>query len=401
MSTREIIENALQAGGGVLRLSPTWVPREFCIPGKRIKLHPDDYYVLGLERGGIDERWLSSTVHADNGPLTEEDEGLSYVVFEDGSEVKRATLRDAVAEFKGELIGERLWNEYERWPLYSKFFDNKGPLPFHIHHSNEDAALLGQFGKPEMYFFPPQMNNHGGTFPFTFFGLNPSTTKDQLRECLANFEKGDNKILNLSRAHKLVLGTGWDVPPGVLHAPGSLCTYEPQFSSDIFAMYQSVLYGGETVSSDLLWKNCPEDRQGDLDYLLEIVDWDLNLDPEFYENRFMPPVPLADGDEGYSENWICYKSPIASAKELTVHPGQKVTVKDAGAYGFVLVQGHGSINNLPLETPTLIRYGELTYDEYFVTEGAAGNGVVIENKSGLEPLVMLKHFGPANPDLNL
>ena len=55
-------------GKGILRLAPTWVPRSFCIPGKRIKLHPDDYYVLGLERGGIDERWFASTTHADNGP---------------------------------------------------------------------------------------------------------------------------------------------------------------------------------------------------------------------------------------------------------------------------------------------------------------------------------------------
>lgn len=39
-----------------LNLAPTWVPRSFCRPGKRIKLHPDDYYVFGLERGGVDER---------------------------------------------------------------------------------------------------------------------------------------------------------------------------------------------------------------------------------------------------------------------------------------------------------------------------------------------------------
>ena len=41
----------LTEGNGVLRLKPTWVPRSFCRPGKRIKLHPDDYYVLGLEKG--------------------------------------------------------------------------------------------------------------------------------------------------------------------------------------------------------------------------------------------------------------------------------------------------------------------------------------------------------------
>ena len=58
----------LKENKGVLRLTPTWVPRAFCRPGKRIKLHPDDYYALGAARGGIDERWFSSTTHAENGP---------------------------------------------------------------------------------------------------------------------------------------------------------------------------------------------------------------------------------------------------------------------------------------------------------------------------------------------
>ena len=44
---------ALEQGEGILRLAPTWVPRVFCIPGKRIKLHPADLYSFGAHRGGI------------------------------------------------------------------------------------------------------------------------------------------------------------------------------------------------------------------------------------------------------------------------------------------------------------------------------------------------------------
>ena len=55
----------LKEGEGILRLKPTWVSRSFCRPGRRIKLHPDDYYVLGVERGGIDERWFASTTWAE------------------------------------------------------------------------------------------------------------------------------------------------------------------------------------------------------------------------------------------------------------------------------------------------------------------------------------------------
>lgn len=403
MTNKKITEKAMKKGQGILRLAPAWVPRSFCRPGKRIKLHPDDYYVLGLERGGIDERWFASTTHAENGNGTPDDEGLSYVVTdEEGTE--RVLLRDAVEELKGKIIGDGLWNKYKRWPMFSKFFDNLGPLPHHVHHRNEHAARVGQEGKPEMYFFPAQLNNHGGEFPFTFFGFNPETTQEEVKKSLEDFIKGDNKLLDLSRSYKLTLDTGWDVPPGVLHAPGSLCTYEPQFASDVYAMYQSVLFGGQCVPPSLLWKDTPQDEIGNFDYLIDVMDWEMNIDPDFHKNRFMAPKPVKDVEEmkqeGYIEEWICYRCNLASAKRLTILPGKTVTIKDRAAYGFILLQGHGKCGIWDIETPTLIRYGQLTNDEFFVTEDAAVKGVTICNPSNSEPIVILKHFAE-NPDLKL
>jgi len=402
MNTKQLIRDAFDAGSGILRLAPTWVPRSFCVPGRRIKLHPDDYYILGGIRGGIDERWLSSTTPAENGPLTGEHEGLSQVVHENHGKTTQFLLRDAVDELQGELIGPRIWNEHRSWPMYSKFFDNMGPLPHHVHHNDEKAALVGQKGKPEAYYFPPQLNNHGGDYPYTFIGLAPGTTKAQIRECLVNFTKGDNKITNYSQAYRLEPGTGWDVPPGLLHAPGSLCTYEPQKASDVFAMYQS-LVNEAIIPEELLWKCTPEDRLGDFDELIDVLDWDLNLDPNTMQNRFMAPLPVREEAEmnaaGYSEKWICYKSDAFSAKELTVFPGATVTIHDAAAYGMIMMQGHGKMGTWDIETPALIRYGQLTYDEYFVSEPAAQAGVTITNLSKTDPIVMLKHFGPGNPDL--
>jgi len=403
MTTTALLQSAMDQGQGILRLSPTWVPRSFCVPGRRIKLHPDDYYALGGVRGGIDERWFASTTPADNGPLTSLNEGLSHVVFTDGAETRQALLRDAVSELQGALIGERLWDEYGCWPMYSKFFDNKGALPHHVHHCDEHAALVGMRGKPEAYFFPPQVNNYGADFPYTFFGLEPGTTKAQVRECLVNFVKGDNKLTNLSRAYRLEPGTGWDVPPGVLHAPGSLCTYEPQRASDVFAMYQS-LVGDQIIPEELLWKNTPPEKLGDFDHLIAVLDWEQNVDPSFVANHFMRPQPVRPvaqmQAEGYVENWICYRSDAYSAKELTILPGRTVTVTDAGAYGLIMMQGHGTLGPWDIETPALIRFGQLTHDEYFVSEAAARAGVVISNPSATDPIVMLKHFGPGNADLD-
>ena len=404
MEKTSLAEKALDQGKGILRLAPTWVPRSFCVPGRRIKLHPDDYYVLGGQRGGIDERWLSSTTPAKNGPLTGKNEGLSAIVFKDGTQEKQFLLKDAIDELKGELIGARLWKEYGSWPMYSKFFDNMGPLPHHIHHNDEHAKLIGQLGKPEAYYFPPQLNNHGGDFPYTFFGIAPGTTKAQIRECLVNFTKGDNKITNYSSAYRLEPGTGWDVPPGTLHAPGSLCTYEPQKASDVFAMYQS-LVNEAIIPEELLWNGTPKDRVGDYDQLMEVIDWELNVDPNFMANHFMRPKPVRSAEEmkteGYIENWICYKSHAYSAKELTVMPGARVTIKDNAAYGIIMMQGHGKMGVWDVETPALIRYGQLTNDEFFISEKAAREGVSIVNTSSTDPIVMLKHFGPGNPDLKL
>ena len=397
MNVQALANRALDQGKGVLRLTPTWVPRSFCIPGRRIKLHPNDYYALGAERGGIDERWFSSTTPADNGPLTSKNEGLSHIAVEDGSSTELFLLRDAVEELKGRLLGDTLWDAHKCWPMYSKFFDNQGALPFHIHHNDEFAARVNAKGKPEAYYFPPQLNNHGGDFPYTFMGLNPGVTKEQLRDTLVQFINGDNRITDLSSAYALKPGTGWDIPPGILHAPGSMCTYEPQKASDVFAMYESVAHD-KVIPEELLWKDTPKDEVGNFDYLVDVVDWQANVDPNFAANHFMDPIPVSDLEamrsEGYEDRWICYRSESYSAKELTILPGAKVNIEDASAYGLIVLQGHGKLGAWDIETPSIIRYGQLTHDEYFVSEAAAKEGVTIENPSKCDPIVMLKHFGP-------
>jgi hypothetical protein len=46
----------------------------------------------------------------------------------------------------------------------------------------------------------------------------------------------------------------------------------------------------------------------------------------------------------------------------------------------------------------MIRFGEMTEDELFISYEAAVQGVIFENTSPKEPLVALRYFGPnANP----
>jgi hypothetical protein len=103
-------------------------------------------------------------------------------------------------------------------------------------------------------------------------------------------------------------------------------------------------------------------------------------------------------EQGYREVWVTYGTEFYSAKELTVLPKQTVTIADAEAYGVIVTQGHGRLGKQTVSTPSMIRFGQMTEDEYFVTAAAAQAGVVVENHSSTDPLVMLKHFGPGNPD---
>ena len=104
-----LVRQALEAAEGILRLAPTWVPRSFLMPGRRIKLAPQDIYALGAHRGGIDERWFASTTPAANENRAP-DEGLSYVVHEG----KRAfTLREAVELEGAALVGPAIWEQVQ------------------------------------------------------------------------------------------------------------------------------------------------------------------------------------------------------------------------------------------------------------------------------------------------
>jgi hypothetical protein len=392
-----MITQAFEQGEGILRLTPTWVPRVFCIPGKRIKLHPADYYAFGAHRGGIDERWFASTTKADNGPLTSPDEGLSHVAAGEVGKEVQVLFSDVVADLGPQLLGEAMWREYGQWPMYSKFFDNRGPLPHHLHQRPEHAALVGMEGKPESYYFPVQLNNYGAEFPHTYFGLEPGTTPAQVRRCLETWNLGDNRITDLSKAYRLEPGTGWFVPAGVLHAPGSYCTYEPQWASDVFAMFQS-LVSEVPIDWSLLVKNVPAERQADLDFLVSLIDWEANTVADFKARYFRPPMPVAPVEEmqaaGYIENWISYGNPFFAAKELTILPGRSATIVDSGPYGMILMQGHGRMGVWDIDTPALIRFGQMTSDEFFVSAQTAQSGVKITNPSQSDPLVMLKHFGP-------
>ena len=393
-SAREL----LQAGEGILHLYPTWVPRPFNEPGRRLRLHPDDYFAFGMQRGAITERWIASVKGADNGPGTTENEGMSYVVADEKSDEK-VLLRDIVEELGAELIGQELIDKYGTWPTYTKFFDNNKPLFHHVHLMKKDAELIGAVEKPECYYFPIQYNSgQMGRLPLTYFGFDPSTTKEQVMECLKNYNVRDTRITELSRGYRIKLGTGWYTPAGVIHAPASVLTYEPQWNADTNSIFENVTMG-EVNAPHFLTDCLPEGRKDDFDLLIGQLDWEECTRPDYKEKYYREPKLKEGSPAGVTEKWVTYANPYVAAKEVTIDPGCCAVISEPAAHDVIFIQGHGTFGKFKCETPTLLRFGQKSADEFFISEEAAKKGIKVVNGSDVEPLVFLQHFANNHPDV--
>ena len=165
-NTKSLVEGTLADTGGLLRLAPCWVPRSFLQPGLRIKLHPDDLYAYGLNRGGIDERWFASTTPAANENRAP-DEGLSYCVVGN----KRFTLQQAVADCGATLIGKSIWKQIQEVARVLEVLRQHGPDP--APHAPERQA--GETGRPGgqagVLLFPAAAQQRRQQFPLHVHGL--------------------------------------------------------------------------------------------------------------------------------------------------------------------------------------------------------------------------------------
>lgn len=391
------VRKVFERGKGVLHLMPTWVPRGFNEPGKRLRLHPDDYFALGMERGGICERWLGSLAKALNGPKTGKTEGMSYVL-EDAAVKSTRLFKDYVDELGSDLIGEQLMENYGTWPTFAKLYDYDKPLFHHLHLTEEMANKIGMHGKPEAYYFPIQYNSaYLGRFSLTYFGFDPSTTKEQVMDCLKNYDLKDTRITELSRAYRIQLGTGWYTPAGVIHAPASLVTFEPQWNSDVNTIMENVTMG-EVNPHHMLTDCAPEDERDNLEAIFNQIDWEESTRPDYKETYFRVPKVKSETTEAI-EKWVAYANEWVAAKEVTIMPGQTYTLTDQACYCAIVVQGHGTFGGFECEAPELVHYGDITGDEYFVSETSAKKGIKIKNTSSYQPLVLLQNFANNNPEV--
>ena len=211
-----------------------------------------------------------------------------------------------------------------------------------------------------------------GAHPETFLGVLPSIVENEEYDILLPYlvDWDSDLILRHSVAYLQVVDEGFHVPSGVLHAPGSALTIELQEDSDVFAMLQAVV-GGTAISKELLWKDVrPEDRErmGER-FILELIDWEENGDPYFYENHHLSPR-LIEGSRTRSgeEYWIYYNTTKFSGKKLVVRPGCSYVTRDRGVYNLLIWSGSGGYGGADVQG------GDPTRDELLVTYDRAVRG---------------------------
>ena len=240
---------------------------------RTLKLDPRDLYALGAHRGGIDERWFSSTTPADNGPGTPEDEGLSYIAFDShGSGGRKILLREAIETLGDEFLGADVMSRYGGWNVLCKFFDNLGPIPHHMHQMEEHAAKVGRKGKPEAYYFPPQYNFKGNNFPTPSWALSPARRPTTY----AGASNAGTRATTASSTTRRP--TSSSPEPAGMSRPGAA---RARFARDLRATGQlgrlrdvSVHGRRPRRALDLLVKDVPPENHQDLDYIIGMLDWD-------------------------------------------------------------------------------------------------------------------------------
>ncbi|RLI35032.1 hypothetical protein DRO55_05720 [Candidatus Bathyarchaeota archaeon] len=371
------LNKELDSNGGILRLEPAFVARTF-YPGLG-RLGLEDYYV-SPERGWICERWLASSVEADN-PVKVPGEGLSFISFKTGG--VRLTLRDALKLCPGRLLGDKYAREHgNRFGVLTKVLDIGSPIPWHIHAREEDARRYWNMnGKEEAYYFLNVEDR--GPLPYSHLAMHPDVTRDDLLPILKRWN--DDKVLDLSPAYRLNPGEGFHIFPGVPHAPGTALTFEIQEESDVYNMLQAVC-GGRFIPKDQMLRGLPDEEA-----VVELIDWERSTDPRVYRKYHTTPTRIDDPKlEGRGvEYWIFNpnRSRKFSGKEVRVFPGKTIETVENGAYAVFVWRGEGEVGGVR------VRGGEPGMDELLISAETATEPHKITN-TGREELVLYKIFGP-------
>jgi len=375
-STESLLNRELDATNGILRLRAAFVARDFYPGLGRLGVKK---YRVG-KRGWICERWIASSVRAEN-VYKVENEGLSFIAFSKSR--AKVSFAQSLELIPSRMLGEKYAKEHDnRFGVLTKILDIGVPIPWHIHAREEDAKKYWNMkGKEEAYYFLDSPVR--GPLPYSHIGVHSDVTRDDILPLLKRWN--DDKVLDLSPAYRLNAGEGFHVFPGIPHAPGTALTLELQEESDVYNMLQAYC-NGKILSRDIFLKGLPSEEA-----VVDLIDWEKAKDPYFYNRYHTVPEKVASpGEEEYGVEYWAFNPNRTwkfSGKELRVPPGRAFESRENGAYAILVWKGEGRVGNLR------VKAGDSKLDELFVSYEAAVEPHKIAD-TGRQELVLYKIFGP-------
>lgn len=363
-SSNELRE-LLKRRQGILKLKPMFVPRFYrdCDRLGQKKLRT-------RRAPNIPERWIGSSVEAINPPPLPKG-GLSML-----ADLPSLSLRDAIKAAPREMIGEALLaRDGAEFRVLVKLLDPGDAIPFHVHATDAQVKRMPnhfrghRFGKDEAYYFPRVEPK--GPLPYSHVGLYPGVTKHELFDAV---KKGRDDALEFSPVIYQEYETGFFLPAGVPHSPGTALTLEIQQPSDVYTLLETRAAGREMSPQQI------HPGFKSLDEAFGLIDFKLSEKVGRIEhNRLVPSVIRSN--RGGEIAWIfppdiCRKF---AGKRLRVSTG--LTYSECSAFSMLIWKGRGKLYGKP------IRAG----DEFFITSAAATAGVELQS-SGDDPLEAFSFF---------
>ena len=140
--------------------------------------------------------------------------------------LKGRSLHELIIEFKGELVGEKVYQQFgDQFPLLIKFIDAKDVLSIQLHPNDELAKKRhNSFGKTEMWYV--MQADKGGNL---IVGFKKEVSKEEYLVHLKN-----NTLIDILNKDEVDKGDVYFISTGLVHAIGAgVLLAEIQQTSDI------------------------------------------------------------------------------------------------------------------------------------------------------------------------
>jgi mannose-6-phosphate isomerase len=270
--------------------------------------------------------------------------------------LKGESLRDLVAQYKDELVGKHVYEQYgDRFPLLIKFIDANDDLSIQVHPDDKLAKERGSgFGKTEMWYI--MQADEGAKLNS---GFNREVSKDEYVKAVA-----DNTIQDLLNIEPAKPGDVFFLPAGRVHYIGKgLLLAEIQQTSD--TTYR--IYDFDRVD-----QTTGKKRELHTDLAVDAIDYHhYDHYKTQYEPRENESVNAVKSDY-FVTNVLNFNQEVAhdytqiDSFVVLICVGGGLTIEAEGGYSVSLTMGQCALLPASIQRVTLVPDGDMTVLETYV-----------------------------------